>query len=391
MRIVILTLDNINNVGDELLGKTTEFIAKNACNNIDIIRCQFMPSFSDLKKKYPYTILSAPIKYLAIHLRKYETLAFYLWKICYYIKYKAYYDDLLSNADKIIVAIGMLKFESQNFSYIYYMINKIAEKKNVQIMMSAMSIAKVNFKDRRCKQLVEAVNMNSVKIITTRDGVWGINRLKEHYLHEGKTCDYVGDPALWTVDMYNIKRNENSNVIGINLIRPSIYESYKEENFSSDEVVALYKGIIIELEKRGYDWQLYDNGMGEDHKFGEFLIKTLNLPSTKLSPRPKDSEEYVKMIANFKAVFGARLHACITAVSLGIPVAGLLWDNKLEFFSETMGIRHLFINASELNGKKVVDKIETAIIQNMNNELILEYKNRTLESIIRFLHIPCKG
>lgn len=91
------------------------------------------------------------------------------------------------------------------------------------------------------------------------------------------------------------------------------------------------------------------------------------------------------MISGFKAIFGARLHACITAVSLGIPVSGLLWDDKLEFFSRTMKIRQYFSEVKELDSCMVVDKIESAIKHDLDIDNIDYYKQKTLMSIKKFV------
>lgn len=220
--------------------------------------------------------------------------------------------------------------------------------------------------------------------------VWGgVKRLLDHYIKRSNIrVDYVGDPALWSANAFgytnlDIKHNTR---IGVNLIRPNIFESYKEENFSASQMTHLYKEIIEELDARGYDWYFYDNGMDDDHNYGLSLIKVFDLPKEKLLPQLNNAKEYLEMISRFRAVFGARLHACITAVSLGIPVCGMLWDNKLKFFSETMGISQFFSTADELKGRLVVDKIEQSMMFDVNAENLNSYKNKTLVSFESFIN-----
>ena len=100
---------------------------------------------------------------------------------------------------------------------------------------------------------------------------------------------------------------------------------------------------------------------------------------------PTSAKELVSMISGFKAVFGARLHACITAFSLDVPVVGLLWDNKLRYFSETMGIEEFFCELSELDGKIIVDKIERAMSFRYDDENRQYYKRKTEESLKNFI------
>ncbi|MGM9779784.1 MAG: polysaccharide pyruvyl transferase family protein [Prevotella sp.] len=147
----------------------------------------------------------------------------------------------------------------------------------------------------------------------------------------------------------------------------------------------LYKGIIEELEKRGYEWELFCNGMPEDYALGVKLLQTLDLPPNKLRRAPKTGDELVHDISKYKAVFGARLHACITSVSLGVPVVGLLWDKKLHYFSKTMGIRQFFSEGEDLRPAIIVDKLEAAMRYDFDINNRDRYKQRTAKFIKNFI------
>ncbi len=302
----------------------------------------------------------------------------------YRIKYKRYFNDIIKNSDKIVLSVGMFKFATQDLSYSFDMITEIASKYNKPLLMSAMSIAKPDVNDWRYHQLVRAVNRSCVKMITSRDGESGLERLNKYYVQHNQRTDYVGDPALWIPECYHVQKN-NGDVIGVNVIRKGIYSAYGNEMFSDDKMMNLYKEIINELEVRGHKWVLFCNGMELDYQVGEQIISELSLPKNKLLPRPNSGKELVEMISSFKAVFGARLHACITSVSLGVPVSGLLWDDKLRFFSRTMKISQFFSEINELKGCKVVDKIEAAMEYRLDVDNIKLYKDRTLMSIKEFV------
>lgn len=388
MNITIMSLDSIKNVGDELLGTTTKYLVNTISKETEVTLCQLMPNYTMLRKHYPWALFAIPFNWLALHTKQGGKLSYIFWRITYEIKLKKYYIDTLNKADKIIFPVGMLKFASQNFSFAFEMINKIASKNNIPVLMSAMSIAKPDGNDLRYHQLVKAINLPCVKAITSRDGVGGVMRLRESYiLRKDIFTDYVGDPALWSAKAYGFDKTNiaQNKIIGVNLIRPGIFSSYKEESFSAAQMTQLYKEIIEELEDRGYDWRLYDNGMDVDHKYGLSLVEKFNFPKEKLLPQPKNAEEYLQMISQFRAVFGARLHACITAVSMGIPVSGMLWDNKLKFFSETMGISQFFSPAAELKGNLVVEKLEAAIKFDFDLKNKEEYMNKTRECIKAFV------
>lgn len=389
--IVIFSLENINNAGEELLGTTTEWIIKQVdSERHQIKRIQFYPKWQDMPYKYKIDFFIGNIfKWISLRLKG-KDLEYKLRNLCYILQYKRYFMEEIKNASYIIYAIGMLKYSTQNFSYIYKLINTIASKYNIPVLMSAMSIEKRNDKDWRFHQLVGAVNMPCVKMITTRDGNDGLARLHKDYIHQHNICtDFVGDPALWIPEVYNIKKmihNDNKKkVVGIGLIRKGIYNDYHEENFSDEQMQNLYVEIITELECRGYDWFLFCNGIKSDMSFGEKLLLDYSLPKTKLLSAPRSAEELLKIIINCDAIFGARLHACISSVALGIPVVGLLWDNKLDYFSRTMGIRQFFLSAMDLSGQNVVDKLESAMNYQFDQKSRDLYKQKTKECINLFM------
>lgn len=125
--------------------------------------------------------------------------------------------------------------------------------------------------------------------------------------------------------------------------------------------------------------------MDEDYEMAKGLISDMNLSEDKLLPRPETGEDYVNMINSFDAIIGARLHSCITAFSLGIPVAGLLWDDKLRFFSKSMGIQDFFTEEKDLDANLIVDRLEAAMLFKNHYEDREKYKKKTLDYIKRFL------
>lgn len=384
VKIALFSLEKVHNIGDELLCATTEFLIHKVDHNIECVHCELLPQNDTIPSKYKLEhFLGNVIKFFVIKLgekgeRQYRNIA-------YKIQYYRYFKNVIKSVDKIIYPVGMLNYSTQHFSYVYHMINKIAEKYNKPVLMSAMSIEKPDERDWRYHQIRKAVNFSSVKYITTRDGKNGLDRLKDVYLERELKTDYVGDPALWSPEMYGIKKNLNSKVIGINLIRSSIYNDYKEDKLTADELVSFYKELITIITQKGYDFELFCNGMDADYQVGQRIIQEMRLPQSKLLPKLQTGLELLNTISGYKAVFGARLHACIVSVALGIPVAGMLWDNKLNFFSETMGIRQFFSSVQELKGNLVLDKLEAAMKYDFDFENRDAYKMRTYESIKRFV------
>ena len=383
--VILFSLDFINNIGDDILRDTTEYLIERSGYNGIISRCQLMPRMRVMPLRYKgYHFIGNVIKFFAQHFVKGAQQ--YKWlDIAYQVQYSRYFSSRIRQCDKVIYAIGMLKYSTQNLSYLFHLINRLANKYSKPVMMSAMSIEKKRGEDYRFSQLQDAVNYPMVKCITTRDGEDGLDRLKEFYLKSVKITDYVGDPALWIPECYNVYKSDNCSKIGINLIRGGIFRDYKEDSFSEQELLSFYVELVRELEERGFEWVMFCNGLPEDYAMGKRLLKELCVSGDKLLPPPNSGVELAEIVGGFKAVFGARLHSCITSVALGVPVSGLLWDNKLRYFAQTMGISQFFSTASELTGKIVADRIEDAIRYDFDFSNRDYYKVKTLASIRHFL------
>lgn len=84
-------------------------------------------------------------------------------------------------------------------------------------------------------------------------------------------------------------------------------------------------------------------------------------------------------------MFVARLHACIISVALDVPVAGLLWDNKLLYFSRTMGIEPFFSSERDLKPDLIIDKLERAMQHHLDTQNRDMYKQRFRTYIDKFL------
>lgn len=383
-KIGVIALENIKNIGDDILGQTTRSILQKG--NVEIKQIQLNPTIKQAAKHGCFVentfgkILSFAARVLLKGNTRYKCT-----NQAYKIRLVKYYENQLKSLDGIVYAVGMFKYSTQNFSYIFEITNKIATEYNIPVLMSAMSIEKENQDDWRYHQLVRAVNMPCVKKITTRDGQNGVDRLAKSYIkNQSIQYDFVGDPALWIPECYDTSSRKDSDVIGIGVIRENIYRDYGID-FSGNQLLDMYVSLIQELDKRNQKWVLFCNGMPEDYDFGKRILEKVNMPIEKLLPAPKTAQELVDIILGFKVVFGARLHACITSFALDVPVVGLLWDNKLREFSKTMKIEEFFCEVEELKGPIIADKLEKAAKNHYDKENRAFYKQKTAQSISDFI------
>lgn len=389
--ILLISLESINNVGDELLRVTTEHILRSSLPiNVEIEVAQLKPVFSYIKKTYKFRwFVSAAINKVLNRLRL---------KKCYRIKnqfyriaYKRYYEDRIKNTDYIVLPVGMLKYSTQDFGYLFHMINKLATKYNKPVLMSAMSPQDANDRDWRYHQLVEAVNMPSVRMVTTRDGQKGVDIIRKDYIKREISCDYVGDPALWVPECYGIEQKKKRGVIekpyvGINIIREGLFEDYNK-SFTDEKMFQLYVQLVKLVNAKGWRWAVYTNGMASDWAVLRKLQQYIGFSDEHIIPQYTSAKDYVAKITEFDAVFGARLHACITSVAIGVPVVGFIWENKLKYFSDTMGISQFFFSPQDMNAERIVNKMEEAMQYDFDFENRDRYKQKTIESFKKFIEL----
>ncbi|HWL24549.1 MAG TPA: polysaccharide pyruvyl transferase family protein [Ureibacillus sp.] len=377
-RIALVGLNNFNNMGDQIIAETMQYLVKkNAEANVDVF-------FVDISPYDSYCKMYLPFRFKCFNaIRKLENIANALHsnKILYFIQYFSwkiklyrYFKQQLKNADAIIFSGGgFIKYRTQELNYLVDLVTKIANDKGIPVMMSGMGIEGYSATDIRCQKLKRAINRSCMKIITTRDN---LNLLNERYItNKSIKTALVGDPALYIPETYKIKK-KSSKIIGLGIIRSDIFIKYGIK-FSQKELTELYKNIIRELNERNINWKLFSNGLKSDSEFGLKILKDLGIDTDKYVPIPKSSKELVKIVSEFDAIIGARLHACITAYSLDIPCIGLVWNEKLEYFGKLIAKEKNFINVNQLDAKYIVDSLEKIINETYDLEQRYELKKLT--------------
>lgn len=382
-KIALVCLETINNGGDGILADTTRYLLSR--EGVQVVTVQLEPEYEER-----FGALSPARKLVYRLTRKFNNLTHggtFASRRLFYTKLRArYFMERFRGLDGVVVAVGMLKFKTQKFSFLFEAVTRAAERLGIPVMFSAMSVARPDVSDKRFRQLRKAVNSPCVRMITTRDGEWGAERLKRHYIsREGIRFDSVGDPGLWAPRVYGIAKRK-SDVLGINVIRPEIFAAYGNRA-GEKEMLGFCSGLIRRLESAGRPWALFTNGVERDHQFALKLLKTLGLDESRLMPRPQGAEELVRTVSRFGLVLGARLHACIAATALGIPAAGLLWDDKLRFFAKTLGRENCFTEVDEADPDRVLSLLSEAEKTPVDTDAVLRLALRTQEEIGRFAEL----
>lgn len=382
-KVVLVKYTNTNNLGDKVIFETTKMLVDNICNTERTL-------VSDIEL-YPNKKLKDEInqRYRFIN-KEYKGILLLIYSLFWIIKYiffkkqiQRYLNSKLSDADVVIFCGGgIVKCNFEFFSIpISYIIN-FCEKKKIPVMLNAVGIEGYDDKNIHCKILKRFLNKECVKIITTRDDLETLGL----YVSDKNKIDLVGDSALWSKEKYTITSNKED-LIGVGVIRGKIFSDYGE-NFSEDEIINAYIGIIKELENRNYKWQLFCNGIPNDYKLGIAILEKMGLPVSEeyLALRPKTTLEFVDLINKYKAIICARMHANIIATSLNIPSVGLIWNKKIELYGEIINKVNRFIKKDDFkNPEFVVVQLEEALKNKYDEDIIRKLKEKTVEKLSSFL------
>ena len=388
-KIAVVGLYSIPNMGDLILCEASQYLTKKIREDVEIVPVDVCPRYkSDYRgMEYIKYRISRKMKTIAEKKFEYKDNSEYRYNYEYkmwQIRLERYYKKMFKGVDAIMFAGGgFLKFRTQGLNYYVEMIVKIAKEHNIPVMMNGVGIEGYSDSDIRCQQLKKIINEDVMKVITTRDD---IDTLENKYIYNKNIkISRVGDPALWTPECYGVKRNEERDVVGINIIRGKVFQDYGNKA-SYDELKEFYKALIQEIESRNEKWVLFSNGMKGDQQFGREILSELGLEIPKyLLPAPKTSMELLDMVKSFKCIFGARLHACITAYSIDVPIVGFIWNEKTRIFAQVIGKKENFFEEAEMDVKKISDRLLEAASEEYDTSIRDELKQLTVSYMKEFL------
>lgn len=384
-------MGSYSNLGDAILLDTCKYLVetyihKNSLENICIDTVDLMINSKELEKQKKLSkigrLASAGLTVFAEKMRNSKDCSHALYSIKNKIKYSKYFASKIKDADAIIFVGGAyLKYKGEEFQYsITHLIRK-ADKVDVPVMLNATGIEGYDEKDIRCQSIKKSINLPCVKTITTRDDV---EYLKQHYITRSDLCvDEVGDTALWVPECYGIKKSPQYDV-GINVANPQLFKNNKVA--SSKTIMEILKEVIVQLQERNLSVALYCNGKVEDHEGGKQLKNNQECASVVLCDRPTEAKAYIDMVKNFRCIVPIRLHAIIVGYTLGIPSAGLLWNEKERVFLERSQMIGNFQEINEFSADKLAERIQEIVLQQEETTNILaEMKQKTYLYIEQFL------
>ena len=381
-KLLLMGITGISNWGEEFIAECTEYIINKTNCELSISIMSFETKMSILTKTIYYPLLA--ISKIDARKEFFQKLT----QVAVYIRSKRKFETVIRNTDAIIFSCGSFKYTTQKLWAYYTLAVKIANRYGVPVMFSAMNVQAYDEKDYRCRLLGKIINMPNIRVFTTRDGDCGVNRLRSEYrLKDGVDCQSVGDPAFFITEKYDVKKNSMSTTVGINIIYSSVFLKYGG-TLSKRRVIKAYVDLLHKLDSKGIRWELFTNGMARDYRTGVRILNEYG-NGKHIIRIPKTQNDLLSIISSYKAIFGARLHACIAAYSLNIPFVGVYWDEKLVHFSEITKTRELFVDDQGFCTNDLVTKLANVYNAGYEYDAIVRdyWKEKTQKCLEKF----CEG
>jgi len=292
--------------------------------------------------------------------------------------------NLLGRCDVIIFAGGgIIKLDSakMDFTKAIDTITSLADAYEIPVMFVGVGVEDCK-QDRDFYRMQTAINRKCIKYITVRENI----ELMQKYIYNPDIIvEKVADPALIASDIYNIAKDD-SILIGIGTIN---YANWELNGFPIEEKVLLdfYVQLIEELKNRGLECRLFSNGTRRDYEFAERVCLINQENMSHIIKSPVTDDEWVKTLSGFSHIVAPRLHTNIVAFSLGIPCIGMVWNKKVRWFYEMLGKPERAYEPAQFNAKEMIDKLFAISNEDIDLSVVSKYKNRTFDTVEKFLEI----
>ena len=227
--------------------------------------------------------------------------------------------------DAVVFAGGQLFMDSLAI-YVSYLTEAFA-RRQIPVFFQACGMGPSYHKPIQ-RKLARALALPNVKYLSCRDDVTGLRRLCGN-----ERAVFGADSALWSNEVFAISPRENRTILGLGIMDPG--------SLSTRKTVKFYVNLIGRLESQGIAWKLFTNGAEADMAFARRILgklPELTGPEEQyLCPAPQNPRELVELIASFDSLISFRLHSHIIAAALEIPTVGIVWDDKIRFFFQSIG------------------------------------------------------
>ncbi len=288
--------------------------------------------------------------------------------------------ELIEAADVVIFGgAPVFNYRYQVFSRRTAITLRLAKRAETPVIFSAVGVEGYDEDNKKCQRLKKTLNFDVVKQVTTRDNFEALQKFK---VRESLRIDKVADPAVFTPQVFApvlqeaadqeknaAKQSEEpeKKKIGVFILRSA---GFKDNGFDFQraEAAAFWNDLVEELERQGYDYELLTSGHFGDEAYLDYLQRDCHWDSSKCTYNVNSPDVLVSKIASYDAIISCRLHPSIIAFSLGVPSLGIVWNDKVTSFYETIGYDDRLVTVDDISAEQVVSKLEGAIEQGVEKD-----------------------
>lgn len=273
--------------------------------------------------------------------------------------------ELVRHADVLIFCGGgLIKYRQERFHEYVPEILEVAEEKQIPVYFHCVGVEGYDEEDVRCQRLKQALNLSCVKAISVRDD---IDMLVQNYIENPNIrVKKAIDTAVFCSKVYNKKRDINSHVIGLGVVRPEIFSDYGTEGVDRTFQLNMWKKLTVAIETEGYEWQLFTNGLDLDYEFALEVLAECGKAEQKeryMAKQPAEAEELIDIISGYAGIVAGRMHSNIIAYSLQIPSIALVWNDKLLFWGQRIGYPERFLSYQNMDVLEIMEAMLLSIKQ----------------------------
>lgn len=382
IRILLLTNNDSDNVGDQLIEASAISILQGAMLNLGL-----------------------PIDRLTIESRAAGIIP---------LKYlSTQQESLLRSAREAISAADVVVFGGAplfNYRYQEFYARTIktvelAQEYGVSVIFSSIGVEPYDADNSKSRALQKALQLPVVRQITTRDD---LASTQKYVAGTGIPVAHVADPAVLCDIVFRKQLSDSSSAprpsatlrdlipypvkrairriqgrpapqgrpakgkVGLVVTRAGIFKD-NGITFPRKAQADFWMGTIAKLQEGGYDYRLFTTGHFADEAFLDELVKAKRIPQSKVAPTVNSPEELIDLLSSCDGVIAYRLHASIAAFALGVPCIGLSWNFKVPFFYQSVGYGDRALSHERWTADEVVTALEKAMREGVDKDLDFLY------------------
>lgn len=370
--IALVGLYDDDNLGDLIIYKSVESLYGQSMNDVDLNTRKISLNYP-IQSKKP-TIVQRIICKIKKILACKKKVIISASDTLYIKDLQNYYTKELRNISLVIfVGGGLIKYQYQFCCWgsVIALLNAANDQK-IPVWFNAVGVEGYDENFESCQKLKKALHLPCVKKISVRDD---IDTLIGKYFDNKPTCECekVADTAVWASEVYGVKKNRASNVIGIGIGNANLF--VRREIKEKVDLEEFYTALIQKIHEDGKKILLFTNGSRDDNAMALKVFEKFR-DIEKIDIRlPENDRHLVQIISSCKGVIAARLHSCIIAYSLDVPCVGMVWNEKIEFFGKDIGYQERFLKANEMQAEEAVARITKAMCDGYDKGDRDQYKN----------------